>query len=403
MKIGGIKGTNLVTGFEFEENQLRIANGNTTMMTIPYPMISNSAVYNNDELEVSIPFENNNEQHDVLCEVRFYVPPKNTAEEDEQEGEEDAPVNYAEELYQTIKEKAKIDKGIGELICTLENLPLVVPRGKYTVDLYQKKMRLDGTTFNYIIDYKNIKKAFLLPMNDDLHHSLVLGFDQPLRQGTTSYHYIIFNFKALEDYEVELNLDEEQLKAINPDLQKTYSGKYYEVVAKLFKMIININIIIPGKFKTTTGHSGIKCNVSHLEGHLFFLSSSMIFIKKPVLYMKLSEIVRIEFLRVTGGISMKNFDFEVVMKNGHSQTFSGVSKLELESIKAYFEKKNIKVVNIKEQEPDLGSEEDDAGIIRDEMAAEDEDDESMDDDFVAPDEGASDDDDEEADEDFKMD
>jgi len=44
----------------------------------------------------------------------------------------------------------------------------------------------------------------------------------------------------------------------------------------------------------------------------------MIFIKKPVLYMKLAEVVRIEFLRVGGGISMKNFDFDVVMKNGNS-------------------------------------------------------------------------------------
>ena len=402
MKIGGIQGINLVTGFDFEENQLRIANGSNTLMTIPYPQISNSAVYNNDELEINIPFENNNEQHDVLCEIRFYIPPIGTTEEGEQEEGDDARANHVNELYRTIKEKANLDKHIGELICTLENLPLVVPRGKYTVDLYQNKMRLDGTTFNYIIDYKNIKKAFLLPMNDDLHHSLVLGFDQPLRQGTTSYHYIIFNFKALEEYEVELKLTEEQLKTINPDLQKTYSGKYYEVVAKLFKMIININIIIPGKFVTSTGHSGIRCNVSHLEGHLFFLSSSMIFIKKPVLYMKLAEVVRIEFLRVGGGISMKNFDFDVVMKNGNSQTFSGVSKLELENIKAYFESKNIKVINIKEEEQDLGSEDDDAGIIRDEMAAEEDDDESMDDDFVAPDEGASDEeDDDEGDEDFQ--
>lgn len=35
---------------------------------------------------------------------------------------------------------------------------------------------------------------------------LVLGFDKPLRQGTTSYPYIIFNFKKDEQFGVDLNL-----------------------------------------------------------------------------------------------------------------------------------------------------------------------------------------------------
>jgi len=72
----------------------------------------------------------------VLCEIRFYIPPIGTTEEGEQEEGDDARANHVNELYRTIKEKANLDKHIGELICTLENLPLVVPRGKYTVDLY---------------------------------------------------------------------------------------------------------------------------------------------------------------------------------------------------------------------------------------------------------------------------
>lgn len=155
-------------GFEFEDNHLMVKAEDGTMMSIPYPMIRNSAVYNNDELEIQIPLEDNNEQHDVLCEMRFYIPRNEDTQMDEEEVTEDQVVttSIAQELYQNIEKKANIDKNTGELICTLENLPLVVPRGKYTVNLYSKKMRLHGSTFNYKISYNNIKKAFLLPMND---------------------------------------------------------------------------------------------------------------------------------------------------------------------------------------------------------------------------------------------
>jgi len=63
--------------------------------------------------------------------------------------------------------------------------------------------------------------------------------------------------------------DKTNLPDIHKDLQPQYEGNYYEIVAKLFKMIIGVNIIIPGEFKTTTGHSALRCNVGNQEGHLF--------------------------------------------------------------------------------------------------------------------------------------
>jgi structure-specific recognition protein 1 len=42
----------------------------------------------------------------------------------------------------------------------------VVPRGKYTIDFYQKNLRFHGPTFNYNIDYKNIQRGFILPLSN---------------------------------------------------------------------------------------------------------------------------------------------------------------------------------------------------------------------------------------------
>ena len=164
----------------------------------------------------------------------------------------------------------------------------------------------------------------------------VIGFNKPLRQGTTSYPYILMNFKKSSQTEILLNLEEEKLKEIHPNLKPAYTGKFYEVVAKLFKMVVGINIIIPWKFKTTTGHSALQCNIGHQEGHLFLLMTSMIFIKKPVIYLRLKDVARVEFHRIAAG-NIRNFDFEVVMKSGHSQVFSGADKKELENIMGYFE------------------------------------------------------------------
>lgn len=171
--------------------------------------------------------------------------------------------------------------------------------------------------------------------------NLVLGFDKPLRQGSTMYPYIIFQFKRNFIQQIELKLPKDELEVLHPDLQETYEGNYYEIVAKLFKLIIGINIIIPGEFKTIGGYSGLKCNVQSQEGILFPLNKSLIFIRRPVIYIRLDDISRVEFARVSAGHGIRGFDFEIILKNGISSVFSGIDKRELDQIMGYFEKNKI--------------------------------------------------------------
>jgi structure-specific recognition protein 1 len=121
--------------------------------------------------------------------------PNKASEMEEEEGIKGEYVTLAETLESQIRLNAKLDENMGELICRIEQLNLVVPRGKYTADLYMNNMKLHGNTFNYKILFENVVKAFLLPDNDNIHYSLVLGFNKPLRQGNTKYPYIIFQFK----------------------------------------------------------------------------------------------------------------------------------------------------------------------------------------------------------------
>jgi structure-specific recognition protein 1 len=64
--------------------------------------------------------------------------------------------------------KANISQSAGDVIVSFNDLPFIVPRGKYSCDLSATSLRMHGSTFNHIIQYKNIGRAFLLPKPDDV-------------------------------------------------------------------------------------------------------------------------------------------------------------------------------------------------------------------------------------------
>lgn len=98
---------------------------------------------------------------------------------------------------------------------------------------------------------------------------------------------------------MKVNLSPEQLKEKYDDkLQPELEGPLYDVLSKLFKELIKINILIPGDFRTNKEEEALKCSVKASDGHLYPLKSSLIFIHKPVIYIKLSEIKFVEFSRI---------------------------------------------------------------------------------------------------------
>ena len=69
------------------------------------------------------------------------------------------------------------------MIATFPQLSMVIPRGKYSFDLYSTFMKLHGSTNDYKIMYKDIQKCFLLPKPDGIHMTYILSLKAPLRQG----------------------------------------------------------------------------------------------------------------------------------------------------------------------------------------------------------------------------
>jgi hypothetical protein len=52
-------------------------------------------------------------------------------------------------------------------------------------------LRFHGSTFNYNVDYKNIQKGIILPMNHENKTAIVLQLSKPIIQGQTIHPFIV--------------------------------------------------------------------------------------------------------------------------------------------------------------------------------------------------------------------
>lgn len=97
---------------------------------------------------------------------------------------------------------------------------------------------------------KTIQRMFLLPHKDGRQMFFAININPPIRQGLTKYHFIVI--ECSKDDEIELDMGgmtPEQLKEqYGGKLEPHMKGRLYEVMAKLFRILVNQKITIPGKY-----------------------------------------------------------------------------------------------------------------------------------------------------------
>jgi structure-specific recognition protein 1 len=77
----------------------------------------------------------------------------------------------------------------------------------------------------------------------------VLSLDKPVRQGNTSYPHLVMQIKKDTTEQIKVRLTPEQITELYEDkLKPEYDGNLHDIVAKVFKAITKVNIIIPGDF-----------------------------------------------------------------------------------------------------------------------------------------------------------
>ena len=79
---------------------------------------------------------------------------------------------------------------------------------------------------------------------------LVIAFTKPIRSGQTTYPFLVVDFKRHKTEEIKVQLPpEEREKLYQNKLKEVYDGELWNTVVAVFKILIGVNIVIPGGFK----------------------------------------------------------------------------------------------------------------------------------------------------------
>ncbi len=301
---------------------------------------SNVVLSAKDEVAIEFATNDNDKKLDSLCEIRFYVPgvPKKDTDEDDEmlleegskneEGEEEEE-DRANTLFEAIKAATDLDQVTGEILAELPEMPCIVPRGRYGLEMASSYLRLHGKSYDYKISYSNIIKLFMVPKADDMHVLFVLNLDPPIRQGQTRYPFIVFQFDKDEILELDLkNLTEQTIAGkYDGKLQLHYEAPTFEVVSTLFRVLAGQKILVPGSYKGVGGSSCIKCAMKATEGYLYPLERNFLFLPKPTTLIPHAEISNVEFSRVGSGMgNPRSFDMKFYLRSGASYAFSNAPK-----------------------------------------------------------------------------
>ncbi|ETO25474.1 FACT complex subunit SSRP1 [Reticulomyxa filosa] len=375
-----------------------------TMFTIPYETLKQSVIQSRNE--VSLEFHQWNEKtsslnpHDELAEMRIYIP-----EDDNPESKKPA----FEEFHETIVKKAgriqhksdlfcddfiyndktnqnglQVDKT--EIIARFERITFRLPRGRYEIQFFPSHFLFRSETYNYLIEYAQIKRLFIFRQPDSkmaflvtycLFLDLLLFFicavviqlGPPIRQGQTTYHYLIMDCPEDEQSSVPINLSPEDLETVDwglfcwksniktksyaymfvfdfkyvasngkPLLRATTEGPTYDVLSRVFMALSKTKIIQAKNFESSTGQQCIRCSYGANDGLLYPLEKSMFFIWKPATYFRHNDIDHVEFQRVNE--STKMFDFVVHAKKNNTMVFNGIDRSDYEPLLKYCLSKN---------------------------------------------------------------
>jgi len=89
-------------------------------------------------------------------------------------------VTPAKLLNDQILKMAGLGESAGDIVASFHDLPLQVPRGKYTLDMFGTYAKFHGRTHDYKILYKDILKVFQLPRADRDQTVLLIQLSKPL-------------------------------------------------------------------------------------------------------------------------------------------------------------------------------------------------------------------------------
>uniref|UniRef100_A0A1D1ZTD4 FACT complex subunit SSRP1 n=1 Tax=Auxenochlorella protothecoides TaxID=3075 RepID=A0A1D1ZTD4_AUXPR len=305
------------------------------------------------------------EHVDALTEVSFYLPKAPApaaAEAGEAGGDEvtEAP-SAARALLQAVLPYTDAGAATGDAITSFDQVAVIVPRGRFDVEMYASSLKLLGQAQDFRVAYDTILRIFVLPKTNVPQTLVVISLDPPIRKGQTFYPHILCQFPSDEQATLELDITDEALAAKNEKnggkLQRSYSGPATDVFARVLRGLSGSKLTRPGAFRDAEGSGfAVKCSYKADDGYLYPLERAFFYVQKPPLLLVFDDVDAVEFLRPAQGVTAaKTFDLSVRLRNSQDYLFRGIPRGEWTNLFEFIQAKQLRIENFKEAQQGPGA------------------------------------------------
>lgn len=245
-----------------------------------------------------------------LSEIRFMVP-----------GGGGAGTLTAEDLKDVLQKRGGLSDA-GEVLARVRDVTIVTPRGKHDFEFFPSAVKIHGKTQTYSIKYSDIRHFFMLD-DIDQRQLVVVGLTQPLSQGQQAYHHLVLQWQG-QTMQVPEELPEERLKSMQ--VKRGEMEQASKMMARLLRELTGQTVIGPStKFPEMNARKEkfIRCTYKASPGMLFFNNKSLLYVTKPVLWLKYGDVAHVAFPR-DAKMRGRTFDVEVHLRSGASHEFSQI-------------------------------------------------------------------------------
>ncbi len=337
----------------FEESTLMFKDGEKVSFTLPLSDVQ-QATLGRDEVMMQLPVDDTavDRADDALVGISFHVP-----KDAEDFSECDAELAASKALYDRLKPYT-LDDGAGDVVASFDQVGVLVPRGRFDVEMFSSSFHLLGQAHDFRVQYSSILRIFVLPKANSPQTVVAVALDPPLRRGQTTYMMVLCQFPTDEEITLELQVSEEQLTKLNDKgakLSKTMTGTTSDVFAKALRGLSGAKLTRTGAFRDSIGEEhAVRCTYKNDDGYLYPLEKAFFYLVKPPMLIPYDDIRSVEFMRQSGASASKTFDITLKMKGGMDGArdpqylFRSIPRAEWNNLFEWIKAKNLRVENLKE-------------------------------------------------------
>ncbi|GBG24689.1 FACT complex subunit Ssrp1 [Hondaea fermentalgiana] len=227
--------------------------------------------------------------------------------------------------------------------CTITGQSFQVPRGNLDVELLEDgSIGLHSKSVNIVLPPNGIEFAYELPSLNSAASTIILRLHEAVPVGKSEARTLLLTPKPSPKSKL-LHVDLRKPAPGNPTLGDAVEEEPIQAWRMLLASMTPAVVIRepdPAYFRSNQGKTAVKCYHNVKDGVLYPLPDGIAFVRSPTLFLNLPEIDHVDLQREVSGAT-RNFDLNIVMKEGTTHEIRMIERDEFDAISAYVARTHI--------------------------------------------------------------